>query len=150
MMDFVFAGSSLHPELHQGLVEFADSVIGCHGRGFGECATMGVFEHGALLGVVVFHNWQPEAGVIEISGASTSRRWLSRPMLERMFIWAFDERGCQLVAARVSDDNKRLHRILHAYGFKSFVIPRLRGRGEDERVFTLTDDDWRGGKFHKR
>jgi hypothetical protein len=54
-----------------------------------------------------------------------------------------------LVVARISERNTALHRIFHAYGFQSIVIPRLRGRGEDERIFTLTDDDWRASKFYR-
>jgi RimJ/RimL family protein N-acetyltransferase len=149
MTEVVFAGASLHPDLHHRMVAFADSLIGCHGRGFGECATLGVFAQDLLIGVVVFHNWQPEAGVIEISAASTTPRWLRRHVLDRIFSWSFIDRGCQMVVARISEENKPLHRIFHAYGFKSIVIPRLRGRDEDERIFTLTDDDWRASKFKR-
>lgn len=149
MTDIIFAGSVLHPELHYRLVEFADQTIGCYGRGFGECATMGVFAEDKLIGVVVFHNWQPESGVIEISAASTSPRWLRRHVLDRIFTWVFVDRGCQMVVARISEQNTGLHRIFHAYGFKSIVIPRLRGRDEDERIFSLTDDDWHASKFKR-
>lgn len=149
MTEIIFAGSVVHPELHRQLVEFADRVIGCHGRGFGECATMGVFNDDALIGVVVFHNWQPEAGVIEISAASTTPKWLRRHVLDRIFTWAFVDRECQMVVARISEENTRLHRIFHAYGFTSRVISRLRGRDEDERIFTLTDDDWHASKFKR-
>lgn len=149
MTDIIFAGSVMYPELHGRLVDFADRVIGCHGRGFGECATMGVFDGDALVGVVVFHNWQPEAGVIEISAASTTPRWLRRHVLDRIFTWVFIDRECQMVVARVSEVNKPLHRLFTAYGFKSYLIERLRGRDEDERIFTLTDDDWHASKFKR-
>ncbi|UWF68413.1 MULTISPECIES: hypothetical protein [unclassified Brucella] len=40
-------------------------------------------------------------------------------------------------------------RIARAYGFSETYIPRLRGRDEGEFIFTLTDDDWRNGRFFK-
>lgn len=149
MTEIIFAGSSIHPELHGRMIQFADQIIGCHGRGFGECATMGVFSDDTLIGVVVFHNWQPEAGVIEFSAASTTPKWLRRHVLDRIFTWAFIDRGCQMIVARVSEENKPLHRLFNVYGFKSVTIARLRGRNEDERIFTLTDDDWHASKFKR-
>jgi RimJ/RimL family protein N-acetyltransferase len=119
-------------------------------RGFGPCTTMGVVHDGGLVGVMVFHNFDRESGVIEISGVSETPRWVTRRVLEAMFSYPFDQLGCQLVVMRVSERDERLPRILTAYGFESFYIPRLRGRGEGENIFTLTDDAWRVNGFHRK
>lgn len=110
--------------------------------------TMGVFEGRKLISVILYNNYQPETGVIEIHGASITPRWLTKPVLWAMFDMPFNRLGCQMVVMRVSDRDRRLLRILKAYGFKHVIVPRLRGRDEGERVFWLTDDAWRANGFH--
>ena len=110
--------------------------------------TLGVFDGGGLIAVILYNNYQPEAGVIEFHGASASSRWLNRRVLREMFSYPFDQLGCQMVVARTSGLSGPLHRILKAYGFTSTAIPRLRGRDEDEIIWTLTDDAWRSNGFH--
>ena len=116
-------------------------------RGFGNCKAIGVIDDdGRLVAGMVYHNWSPETGVIEMSGASTTPKWLTRPVLQAVFAYPF-EIDCQMVVMRVSEHDKRLRRQLTSYGFKPHEIPRLRGREESEIIFTLTDDDWKAGKF---
>lgn len=117
-------------------------------RGFDEPYTsMAVLDGDRLIAGIVYNNWYPEAGVIEFHGASTTPRWLTRPVLRAMFSYPFDQIGCQLVLTRSSERNDRLHRQLHSLGFESTLIPRLRGRDEGERVCWLTDDAWRSNGF---
>jgi RimJ/RimL family protein N-acetyltransferase len=118
--------------------------------GFGPCTTMGVQHDGELVGVVVFHNFNRKAGVVEISGVSESPRWLSRSLLLAMFGYVFDKLGCQMAVMRVAEDDSRLMRILTAYGFDHIHLPRMRGRNEGENLYTLTEEDWRGNGFHKQ
>ena len=99
MIDILWGGSSLNPELHAAMIAYADEKIGGNGLGFGNCKTLAAFDDGELLGVVVFHNCQPQAGVIEITAASESKRWLARRVLDRIFTYAFVDAGCQLVVA---------------------------------------------------
>ena len=119
-------------------------------RDFGNCQTMAVFEDGELIAGMVYHNYEPEAGVIEISGAGTSKRWLTRQTLRKMFAYPFEECGCQAVVMRCDPEDAALRRMLTAYGFELYVIPRLRGRDKDENVFLLTDDAWASNKFNRR
>lgn len=101
-----------------------------------------------IIAVMVFYDYDKDAGVIQISGAADTPRWLTRPILKEMFGYAFNEVGCQAVVMRVDPDNTRLHRILTAYGFTMHRLPRLRGRDKDECLFVLYDDVWRGNGFH--
>lgn len=110
---------------------------------------MAVAEGDKIIGACLFHNWQPDEGVIELTSASVSARWLSRPVLRAMFSYAFDRLGCQAAVMRVDPENKRMCRIATAFGFKRYDIPRLRGREKSEAIFIIGDDDWRGGKFAK-
>ncbi|WP_420959365.1 GNAT family N-acetyltransferase [Brucella sp. IR073] len=143
-------GDSQNPALCRHLCAFVERSIGGYGLGFGNAVAMGVFDGIELAGAVVFHNWEPRAGVIEMSAAAVSRRWLTRPVLQRMFDYAFEDAGCQMAVLRVSERNKPMIRIARAYGFSGTFIPRLRGRDEGEFIFTLTDDDWRGSRFNRK
>lgn len=143
-------GGEKCPEINEGIAAFvAGQIPGC-GRGFSDFVTMGVVEGAQLIAGVVYHNWNPESGVIELSAAAISKRWLSPPVIEAIFRYPFEEIGCQMVVLRVSERNNSMCRIAKSYGFQPFQIPRLRGRDEAEIIFTLTDDAWRCNRFHKR
>lgn len=120
----------------------AAHIPGCE-RGFDKPVAIGVLDGERLIGGTCFHNYNPEAGVIEMSSAGTSARWLSRPMLKAIFGYVFDQLACQLVVMRVSERNERMIGIARKFGFDGYLIPRLRGRDEAEWIFTLTDEQWR-------
>jgi hypothetical protein len=49
----------------------ADLIPECRLRGFGKCRAIGIADaEGKLLGGLVYRNWCPEVGTIEISGAA--------------------------------------------------------------------------------
>jgi RimJ/RimL family protein N-acetyltransferase len=137
-----------HDDSNYGpLLEFITTRIwGCQ-RAMTDGTVMAVTEGGQIIGACLFHNWQPEDGVIELTSASISPRWLSRSVLRAMFGYAFDRLGCQLAVMRVSPENQRMCRIAERFGFKRYDIPRLRGRDKPEAIFILGDDEWRSGKF---
>ncbi|OCP36736.1 GNAT family N-acetyltransferase [Ensifer sp. LC163] len=148
-MTLVWGGEHA-PEINQAVASFVASQIpGCE-RGWENFTTLGLIDDERLVAGVVFHNYAPEAGVIELSSASICRRWLTRPMLKAMFGYPFDQIGCQMVVLRVSERNTCMIAIAERFGFKSYRIPRLRGRDEAEILFTLTDDDWRAHPVNRR
>lgn len=130
----------------RGIAHWVSKRVPGLDRGFGECRTIGVMDGDELVFAAVYHNWHPEHGIIEISGAGTTPRFLTKPVLKEIFGYPF-RIGCQMVVMRVSEKNERLHRQLHLLGFRSHLIPRLRGRDEGEFIFTLTDDTWFSGKY---
>jgi len=132
--------------------QFVASLIPHCRRGFAPTAkTIGVVDEGdKLIAGVVFHNYDPEAEMIEISGAATTPRWLSRGMVARMHQYPFHQCGCQMVAMRIPADNERLLRQLAVYDYGFVLVPRLFGRDRDGVVATLTDDDWAANRFNKR
>lgn len=119
-------------------------------RGFGRASAIGYVLDGELIGGTVFHNHDPEAGVIELTTAAISPRWLSPKVLHAIFAIPFERWGCQMVVLRVADDNHRMVGIAQRYGFAGYLIPRLGGRDRGVWIFTLTDDDWRKTKFERR
>ena len=45
---------------------------------FAASRAMGILKGRELVAGLVFHNWEPEAGLIEVSAAASDRRWLTR------------------------------------------------------------------------
>ncbi len=132
------------------VASFVDRLTPGAGRGFGPCSTIGVIDgSGALVGGMVYHNYEPEAGVVEMSGASTTPKWLARHVLREIFDYPLRRLGCQMVVMRVDPSDGSLHRILKSIGFDLHTIPRLRGRDRADFVFTLTDDRWAASKFSR-
>lgn len=124
-------------------------VPGCE-DGFGASRSIGVIDQdGRLLAGMAFHGWNPHARTIEFSGAAISPRWMTRAILHKLFAYAFDDVGCQMIVTRNSIKNTRLHRQLARYGFSRFDIPRLFGADEDGVVWTLTIEDWRMSDFYE-
>jgi len=106
----------------------AEKIPGAH-LGFGNCQVMAVADReGRLCAGVVFHNWSPRAGVIEMTVAASDRRWMSRRVITEAFAYAFVEAGCQMVVFRVDPDDAHIRRLIAALGGQEYIIPRLRGR----------------------
>lgn len=146
-----WANHATDPPLNDRLCEFVSKRIWGGIRPFPQSTTMAVVDDtDTVVAVMVFYDYDAAAGVIQISGAADTPRWLTRPILRQMFAFPFDELGCQAVAMRVDPDDRRLHRILKAYGFEMTRLRRLRGRDRDECLFVLYDDVWRANRFNDR
>lgn len=143
--------SSIHrPDLNAKVGEFVSNVIWGDNRGFSPFCSMAVVEHGALIAGVIYHNCDPDAGVIELSAGATSRRWLRPHVIRRMFEIAFDVLGNQIAVLRVAADNDNMCGIARRFGFSEATVQRLWGRGRDGVIFTMTDDQWRAHRLYLR
>lgn len=133
----------------------AAHIPGCE-RGFERPRSLGVLDSaGNLVGGIVYHNWNPERGIIEMSGAATDKRWLTRSVIRAAFTYPFAGAGCQTVYMLVSERNQTwngrgLISGLRRFGFAMQRIPRLFGRDEDGLFFTLTDDAWNGSPYARQ
>ena len=123
-------------------------------RGFGHnISTIGVIEvdSGDLVAGIVYHDWNPDAGLIEISAAALpGEPWLSRETIRRMYQYPFLGCNCQMVAQRLPADDERQLFMLARYGFTLIKLPRLFGRERDGVVALLTVEDWASNKFNRR
>lgn len=137
------------PEINNAIGDYVSGKVWGITKPFFLSTTMGVFEDGALIAGMVFHNYDRGAEIIEISGASETPRWLTRTVLWEMFSYPFEQMNCQAVVMRVSNTDARLARMLPSYGFVKYEIPRLRGRDKSEMIYVLHDDIWRENGFHK-
>lgn len=146
MLDYVYG----HDDI---VAQFAASLIPHCRRGFGPNAkAIGVVdENGTLIFGAVYHNWDPEAGIIEMSGASLpGSHWLTRETLKRIYQYPFHQCGCQMLIQRVPSDYTHILGILAAYNYSFVEIPRLFGRDRDGVICMLTREAWDENKFNRR
>jgi RimJ/RimL family protein N-acetyltransferase len=137
------------PELVAAAV--AKAIPHMFGRGFGKCSAIGVQDKdGRLIAGIVYHSWNPELGVIEMSMAALpGTRWLTRETLRRMYSYPFEELGCQQVFSWQYADAERNLRQLAAYNYSFIRVPRMCGRNRDAVLCLLSDDAWRANKFNR-
>lgn len=133
---------------YASLMGFVADRVWRRKKDFGQGTAMAVVDAGRVIAAVIFHNYDEDAGVVEISAASDSKRWLTRAVLLAMFGYAFNDLKCQAVVARVDGKNNTLARLFERYGFDRYDIPRLRGRNTSESVLVLSDDAWKENGFH--
>ena len=117
-------------------------------RGWEHCVTMEITRGGEIIGGVVFHDYNPEAGTIGMSAAGVTG-WLTRRVIAAIHGYVFGIAGCQLAVLDVSENNSLMLRVARAVGYREHRIPRLRGRDEAAMILTLSDDDWRRSKFNR-
>jgi hypothetical protein len=128
----------------------AQLIPECRERGFGKCRAIGIAdEEGKLLGGLVYRNWHPEFGTIEISGAAVpGTNWFSRRTIQVMHDYPFSGCDCQMLIMTTLADNYIVQRILSAIGYDLHYMKRLAGRHCDGVVCTLTDDQWVASKYN--
>lgn len=145
MLQFVYG----HDQI---IAQFVASLIPHCRAGFGpNVMAIGVVEGQDLIAGIVYHNFDPGAGIIEMSGAALpGRSWLTRETLKRMYRYPFHVCGCQMTVMRVPADDVRLLRILAAYNYMLIRTPRMFGRDRDGVLCLLTVEDWEANKFNRR
>ena len=116
---------------------------------FGPCGSIGVLQGDRLLGVVVFHNWLPEYGIIELSAAADSPKWLCRRSIKEIMTICFEQHGCQQVVSRMAIENTRAIQIYDFLGFDTIVLPNMRGSGKHEHLKLLTKEKWAAHRLNK-
>lgn len=121
----------------------ADRIPGC-GTAWDNCVTLIVSDGAYILGGVVFHDYQPSAGVICLSAAG-STGWLTRRTIRETHEYAFAH--CQMVVWQTRKDNDAINTVARGLGYTPHEIPRLAGRDQAAILWTLTDDDWQRSRF---
>jgi RimJ/RimL family protein N-acetyltransferase len=145
LLDYVYGQDKL-------VADFAATLIpAVRERGFPASKAIGVIEDGKLIAGMVYHNFDPAAGVIEMSGAAIpGKYWLTPETLRRIYDYPFLEIGCQMVLMRVPEENRMLLRVLASIGYAFILVPRLLGHNKNCVLCTLTFEDWSSNKFNSR
>lgn len=150
MLQFDFYSESFLPEVNNAVADYVSFLITGETGKFEKFCTMAIGDESELIGGVVYNNYQPDYGTLEVSGAAKHSRCMNRDILRASISMPFDVLKCQAITARYSEGNKPVRRLWKAFGAKEYVIPRLRGKNEPPEVLAvLTDDAWRQSVFSK-
>jgi hypothetical protein len=110
-------------------------------------------DNNELIAGIVYYNYNPEAGTIEMSVEALPKqkqRWMTPTTLAVMFQYPFIHCGCQMLVTKTAARSVHVLRMLAAMNFTLILHPRACGRHEDGVVAQLTYEDWLESKFCKR
>lgn len=117
------------------------------GSDFGECTAFGVSGKDGILGGVVFNNWIPRYRSVEVSFASASPRWLTRPIIKSIMSYPFDKLECERVTALTPSRTASARRFLQTFGFVKEGEVR-KGFGDDDAVISgLLKEEWLASRW---
>lgn len=144
-----YYGPQTEPQGNEAVGSFVSSGIWGRPDAIKDYCSMAVLNNNDLIAGTLYHNWHPEEGVMELSSFSLDKRWLTKRVINAMFQLPFKQFACQLVVLRVSEKNTVMCDIARKFGFSEYLIPRLRGRNENEVIFTFSDDQWANSPYNK-
>ncbi len=98
---------------------------------------------GQIMGVVVFHDYQPAYRTIQVSAVADDPRWMrARSAFQLMFRYAFDVCGADKIYSLTPAKNGRALRFVWGLGFKpEAVLKRQFGR-DDAVVSALVREEF--------
>ncbi len=106
-------------------------------------------EDGKLIAGIVYHQYDPVAETIEITGAALpGSRWLTRETIARMYAYPFDQLGVQMIVQRTPADAEELLDQLARGGYMFVKWPRMFGRDRDGVLCLFTREAWDECKFN--
>ena len=114
--------------------------------GFGPAYAVGVARGDQLAAVVVYSDFQPEYGTVQMSIAAETPRWATRQIVGALFGFAFHGLGrpLHLAWAATRHDNARAVKLLRGIGMKPESVLRHRfGWKQHASVYSLTVGEWR-------
>lgn len=84
---------------------------------FWPCTTIGVVSGGRLIAGVVYHDWKPRYGTIELSMAADSPLWAKRPVIKSLLAYPFEQLGANKAFVVMPLDNERILKTVEHIGF---------------------------------
>lgn len=124
---------------HAPIERPAFDMIGDGFRAFGVLR-----EDGALVAGVVFSDWKPAFGTVELSGAAVDPRALASTRNLRVFgSYAFGQLDCFRVWARTATANVRARKWLRGIGFtEEGVSAHHFGKGKHAAILRVIRPEW--------
>lgn len=90
-----------------------------NGIGFGACKAIGVVsQQGQLMAGVVFHDYQPTCGTIQLSCAAETPRWASRNIVREILAYPFVQVGLNKIWTATPHENERAIKFNKGIGFR--------------------------------
>lgn len=110
---------------------------------FGLCEGIGVLSSNRLICGVIYHNYRPKYGSIEMSIASISPMWARKENIKAFLDYPFKQLGCYRVYACIEFDNDRAQKTVGHIGFKREAICHsMFGKGKHGVVMRMLKPDY--------
>lgn len=94
-----------------------------HSDGFGPCVTIGITnDKRDLIAGVVYNQYQPKYGVIELSMAAISPMWAKKEIITELLRYPFEQLGVYKVYTATPADNAKAIKVNAHIGFKKEAI----------------------------
>lgn len=97
----------------------AERIPHVAGGDFGPAQAIGVVRHHRMAAVVVFHEWQPAFGTLQLSMAAETPSWASTAVLRGLFAHAFITQGANKLWTATPHDAERVLKFNRGVGMKA-------------------------------
>jgi RimJ/RimL family protein N-acetyltransferase len=149
-LQYAWAGPEA-PDDHAAISKWVSQhSFGHPGNVWPDSTALGILLDGKPIAGFIIHDYKPAAGTVQLSGASTNRRWATGPTLHYLYSYMFDTLGCRMVTTGNSGENKHLHRLLEKLGHRKYVIHDAWDNGVDMIFWTLTRAQWEANDIMRR
>jgi RimJ/RimL family protein N-acetyltransferase len=89
---------------------------------FWPCVAIGVASGDRLIAGVLFHDWRPQFGVIELSMAADSPIWARRSIIKTLLAYPFDQLGANKLFTVAPSENTAALKVNRHIGFTQEAI----------------------------
>jgi RimJ/RimL family protein N-acetyltransferase len=116
----------------------AERIASMHGRPFpGDATAIGVAgDDGRVMGIIAFHDWQPEYRTIQVSAVADDPRWMrARTAFDLMWKYCWDVCKVDKIWSQTPARNTRALRFVWGLGFKQEAVIE-RHYGDDDAVIS--------------
>ena len=89
---------------------------------FGLCTALGVVSGERLIAGIVYHDYQPQHGTIQLSIAAISPMWAKKENIKELLKYPFEQLECYKVWTAIAADNEKALKVNAHIGFKKEAI----------------------------
>lgn len=120
----------------------ADRIETVGSKGFGPCAAIGIATDHLVAGMV-YHDYQPDFGTVQLSMAATSPVWARRENIVALLDYPFNQLDCFKVWTLTPIDNERALKVNRHVGFtQEAVLAHQFGRKRHGIVMRMLRPDF--------
>lgn len=122
--------------------EWVESQIP-HVSDFGPCEAIGIMGGNSLIAGVVYHDYQPDFGTIQLSMAAINPRWAKKGNIAQLFKYPFEQLKCYKVWTATPIDNEKALRVNSHIGFtREAVCNSMFGKGRHGVLMRFLEPDY--------
>ena len=100
----------------------AERIPHVKGGSFGPCTAIGVAGNGKLLAGIVYHEYQPDHGTLQLSMAAESPMWARKETIAALLRYPFRQIGIYKLWTATPHDNEAALKVNSHIGFKREAI----------------------------